>query len=76
MSDWLGHLDRLIVALDGELLTGSGSVSHQGALDKATAEYDKYKEVRDAEPSAVERDYLAELRATQQRLEGGRNEQD
>ncbi len=70
MSDWLGHLDRLIVALDAEVLTGPGSVSHQRALDKAAAEYDKYKEQRDAEPSPVERDYLAELRSTQKRLEG------
>lgn len=69
MSDWLGHLDRLIVALDAEVLTGSGSVSHQRALEKAAAEYDKYKEQRDAEPSPVERDYLAELRSTQKRLE-------
>lgn len=70
MSDWLGHLDRLIVALDAEVLTGSGSVSHQRALDKAAAEYDKYKEQRDAEPSPAERDYLAELRSTQKKLEG------
>ena len=70
MSDWLGHLDRLIVALDAEVLTGSGSVSHQRALEKAAAEYDKYKEQRDAEPSPVERDYLADLGSTQKRLEG------
>lgn len=70
MSDWLGHLDRLIVALDAEVLTGSGSVSHQRALEKAAAEYDKYKEQRDAEPSPAERDYLAELRSTQKKLEG------
>ncbi|MGB2765692.1 MAG: virulence RhuM family protein [Propionicimonas sp.] len=70
MSDWLGHLDRLIVALDAEVLTGSGSVSHQRALDKAAAEYDKYRVQRDAEPSPVERDYLAELRSTQKKLEG------
>ena len=51
------------------MLTGPGSVSHQRALDKAAAEYDKYKEQRDAQPSSVERDYLAELRSTQKRLE-------
>ena len=70
MSGWLGHLDRLIVALDAEVLTEPGSVSHPRALDRAAAEYDKYKELRDAEPSPVERDYLADLRSTQKRLEG------
>ena len=69
-SDRLGHVDRLIVAGDAEVLTEPGSVSHPRALDRAAAEYDKYKELRDAEPSPVERDYLADLRSTQKRLEG------
>ena len=71
MRDWLEHLDRLIVAMDAEVLNGPGTVSHQEALVKATAEYAKFRERTSAEPTAVERDYLAELRATQKRLQGG-----
>ena len=70
MSGWLGHVDRLIDAGDAEVRTEQGSDSHQRAMDTAVADHDKYKELRDAEPSPVERDYLADLRSTQKWLEG------
>lgn len=68
MRDWLAHLDRLIVAMDAEVLTGSGSVGHQKALGHAHSEYEKYRAATAEEPSAVEQDYLKQLRAVEQRL--------
>jgi hypothetical protein len=68
MSGWLGH--RPVDRRGDARLTEPGSVSHPRALDRAAAEYDKHKQQREAEPSPVERDYLADLRSTQKRLEG------
>ena len=44
MKDWVSRLD-IIVQLNGkELLTHAGKISHQMALEKSGAEFEKYKE--------------------------------
>jgi hypothetical protein len=44
MKDWISRLD-IIVQLNGkELLTHAGKISHQMALEKSGAEFEKYKE--------------------------------
>ena len=44
MNDWVSRLD-IIVQLNGkELLTHAGKISHQMALEKSGAEFEKYKE--------------------------------
>ena len=55
MKDWAEHLDRILTMSGEELLQGSGSVSHEQAVDKATREYRKYKA---RTLSEVEQDYL------------------
>ncbi|MFZ1412950.1 MAG: RhuM family protein [Micropruina sp.] len=70
MRDWLSHLDRLITAMDADVLPGPGTTSRREAIGHAKAEYEKYTEARRDEPSAVERSYLGALKATQKRLEG------
>jgi hypothetical protein len=72
MRDWLGHLDRLIGAMDAPMLTDAGSVSHRQAMQKAEAEYERYRERVDAAPSDVERAYLDSLKRTQRTLEKGK----
>jgi len=71
MQDWLGHLDRLIGILDAPLLAGAGSVSHEQARQKAEAEYARYRERLDTEPSDVERAFLESIKRTQHRVDGG-----
>lgn len=70
MRDWLAHLDRLISAMDAEVLEGPGTVSRQQAVDQAHREYDKFRAAHTDQPSAIERDYLQQLRAVEKRLEG------
>lgn len=72
MKDWLGHLDRLITAMDAELLDNAGTVSHDDAIAKVEAEHHKYRERIADEPTAVERAYIKSLKELQRNLEGGK----
>lgn len=51
------------------ILTGAGTVSHRAALEKAKAEYDKYRKKIINEHSSVEREYLTRIKDTQKKLE-------
>lgn len=70
MKDWLAHLDKMLTAMDAPILEGTGSISRSEADAKAIAEYDKYRAELDAEPSEVEKAYLANIKAEQKKLEG------
>lgn len=70
MKDWLGHLDKMLTAMDAPILEGAGSISRPQADAKAIAEYDKFRAELDAEPSEVEQAYLANIKAEQKKLEG------
>lgn len=43
MSDYIRQLDSVLTSGNRPLLEGAGSVSHEQALEKATAEYRKYQ---------------------------------
>ena len=55
MNDYVQQLDTILSTTGETLLSGSGSVSHQQAMDKAREEYRKFQ-VRELSP--VERAYL------------------
>lgn len=55
MNDWADYLDRILTMSGEKLLQGSGTVSHDEAMEHATNEYRKYKQ---RTLSDVERDYL------------------
>ena len=55
MADWVGHLDNVLTMNGEQLLIGSGSVSHDQAVSKATKEYKKYQQ---RTLSEVEKAYL------------------
>ena len=59
MKDWAAHLDRILTMSGENLLLGSGSVSHDQAVDKATTEYKKYQQKTFSE---VEKNYLGSLK--------------
>jgi len=47
MQDWINKLDDFLRISEKELLHHAGTVSHQQALEKARAEYDKYRKTED-----------------------------
>ena len=59
MNDWAAYLDRILAMSGEQLLQGSGSVSHEEAMEHATTEYRKYKQ---RTISDVERDYLFSIK--------------
>ena len=60
MNDWAAYLDRILTMSGEQLLQGSGSVSHEEAMEHATMEYRKYKQ---RTISDVERDYLLSIKS-------------
>lgn len=65
MNDWSAYLDRILTMSGEQLLQGSGSVSHDAAMEHATAEYRKYKQ---RTISDVERDYLSSIKLIENSL--------
>ena len=47
MNDWCEFLGRYIEMQDMDLLSSAGSISHEQAVEKATAEYEKYLKAQD-----------------------------
>jgi hypothetical protein len=70
MHDWIAHLDRLVIAMEANTLTGSGSVSHEQAAAKAEGEYAKYRARIAAKPTEVELAYLEAIKDIQREIEG------
>lgn len=60
MMDYVKQLDTILQSTGRPLLKGSGSISHQEAMDKALVEYRKYQ-VKTLSP--VEEDYLDSINA-------------
>ena len=72
MKDWLAELDDFAERYGQGVLENAGAVSHEAALEKARAEYEKYRQKTLAEPSPVERDFLSEIKGAQKKLKGKR----
>ena len=58
MKDWLETIDDYLKMTRREILTTKGSISHKQAIEKAHAEYDKYKKKQDELLSNVENDFI------------------
>lgn len=43
MADWINRLDAIMQLNGRELLTHAGKISHEKALEKSVAEFEKYK---------------------------------
>ena len=69
MKDWIIELDDFTGRYGKGVLTGAGIVSHKDALEKAEAEYEKYRKRTIEELTPAERDYLASIKETQKKLE-------
>ncbi len=58
MRDWTERLKQFLTMTGREVLTHAGNISHEQALQKAHAEYEKYKAQLLAEPTEVEKDFV------------------
>ena len=64
MKDWAEHLDRILTMSGEKLLQGAGTISHEEAVEKATAEYKKYQQKTLSE---AEKNYLENLKAIEKK---------
>jgi len=67
MNDWAEHLDKILTMSGEKLLQGVGSVSHEIAVEKATAEYKKYQQKTLSE---AEKNYLESLKVLENKTKG------
>lgn len=61
MNTWIEKLDEFIKITGNEILTHSGTISHQQAIEKANQEYFKYKEQTKNDLSEVEKQFIASI---------------
>jgi hypothetical protein len=59
MKQWIEQLDKMLKMNDRELLIGNGNISHKQAVEKATAEFETY---RDTEMLRYESDFDRAIR--------------
>ncbi len=53
MRDWIAKLDDFLRISERDILTHTGKISHDKAIKKAQAEYEKYREIQINSPSPV-----------------------
>lgn len=68
MKDWVARLDDFLTMTGNDILAHAGKVSHETALDKAHAEYEKFKEQNRNELSQVETDFIKKIEITAKHL--------
>ena len=67
MADYIQQLDTILMSTGEPLLTGSGSISHNQAMEKAETEYRKF-EVKTLSP--VEQAYLETIKILKNKTKG------
>ena len=67
MKDYIQHLDAILSSTGEQLLNGSGTVSHEQAIEKAEREYRQF-DVRTLSP--VEQAYLDNIKILDKKVKG------
>lgn len=57
MRDWIAKLDEFLRISEREILQHTGKIRHEEAIEKARAEYEKYRQIQLNTPSPVERHF-------------------
>ncbi len=65
MKDWTRKLDDFLRLSEREVLTHAGSITHDDALQRANAEFDKFKQRQIEEKSVGEADFEKSLQVLQ-----------
>lgn len=68
MKDWIERLDGFLEMMGNDILDHGGKVSHQSMLEKASQEYEKFKEKTKNELSKVEIDFIKQLEENSKKL--------
>lgn len=68
MKDWKERLNDFLKMTGKEILTHSGVISHQQAIEKATIEYNKYKEIIKNELTKAEKDFIKQIESSEKKL--------
>ena len=68
MRDWMERLHQFLTMIGREVLAHSGQISHEAALHKAHAEYDKFCTARAQLPTAVEQHFVEAEKRVQQNI--------
>ena len=68
MRGWIAKLDDFLRISERDILTHAGKISHDKAIEKAQAEYEKYRKIQINSPSPVEQ-HFAEAMKNIKRLE-------
>jgi hypothetical protein len=68
MSDWIERLDDFVKMTGNNILQNAGTISHIQALEKASAEYEKYKEKTKNELSEGEKHFVQHIENTTKKL--------
>lgn len=58
MKNWVAKLDEFLRISERDILTHAGGVSHDEAVEKAHAEYEKYHALHAGEPAPVEQHFF------------------
>ena len=58
MRNWIAKLDEFLRISERDILTHAGGVGHEEAVEKARAEYEKYRVLHAGEPSPVEQHFV------------------
>jgi hypothetical protein len=66
MRDWITKLDEFLKVSERDILTHSGRVSHEEAIEKAHAEYEKFRKQMLEELSPVERHFIEAVQEVKQ----------
>lgn len=66
MQDWIAKLDDFLRISEREILTHAGKISHEAALARAEAEYEKFRTLEDAEPAPVETHFMEAVERAKQ----------
>ena len=80
MADWIAKLDDFLRLSDRDILTHAGTISHDEAVPKAEAEFERYRQIQAALPQPVDQHFeqtLEELKrieqqATKRRKQGSK----
>jgi len=72
MRDWIAKLDDFLRVSERAILTHAGRVSHEEAIEKARAEYEKFRKRAMEEPSPVEQHFIEAVQEVK-KLEKGKS---
>ena len=66
MRDWITKLDDFLRLSERDILTHAGKITHEAALTKAEAEYEKFHALEAGQPSSVELHFEAAIQEVKQ----------